>query len=161
MKAWTQLNSEEIVAKIFRKCDNSEILRIVFRKYCKNIPKIFSEPGAWWPGGATAASWWDPRSSASRFIIIMINKIITRFMIITIVKQDYNNHYVLPSVERVPGKRPPLVQGGQTREYRGMGGDFISLSRICKNWLSFLGAKNWRIFWRNTCLWRWPANKST
>ena len=40
-------------------------------------------------------------------------------MITTILKQDHNNHFVLPSVERVPGKRPPLVQGGQTREYRG------------------------------------------
>ena len=81
---------------------------IIFRKYCKNIPKIFSEPGAWWPGGATAASWWDPRSSASRFMIFTINKIITRFtiftinkiiiitrfMIITILKQDYNIHQI-------------------------------------------------------------------
>ena len=82
MKAWTHLRSEEIVAKIFRKCDDSEILRNIFWKYCKNIPKIFSDPGAWWPGGATAASWWAPRSSASRF------------MIITILKQDYNIHQV-------------------------------------------------------------------
>ena len=42
-------------------------------------------------------------------------------MIFTISKQDCNNHNVLPSVERVPGKRPPLVQGGQTREYIGRG----------------------------------------
>ena len=38
-------------------------------------------------------------------------------MITTLLKQDHNNHFVLPSVERVPGERPPLVQGGQTREY--------------------------------------------
>ena len=56
MKAWTHLNSEEILAKIFRKCDDSKILRIIFQKYCENIPKIFSETGAWSPGGATAAS---------------------------------------------------------------------------------------------------------
>ena len=42
-------------------------------------------------------------------------------MITTILKQYYDKHNVLPSVERVPGKRPPLVQGGQTREYRGRG----------------------------------------
>ena len=43
--------------------------------------------------------------------------IITRFMITAILEQDYDNHNILSSVERVPGKRPPLVQGGQTREY--------------------------------------------
>ena len=54
-------------------------------------------------------------------------------MITAILEQDYDNHNILSSVERVPGKRPPLVQGGQTREYRGMGGDFISLSHTCKD----------------------------
>ena len=55
--------------------------------------------------------------------------IITGFIITTILKQYYDKHNVLPSVERVPGKRPPLVQGGQTREYvyigRGRGFHFL------------------------------------